>query len=39
MMKQQSKGHKHIKLDAIPTDDRTQDVILYVGCHVIAEEL
>ena len=35
MMNQKGKGHNNIKLDAIPTDDRTQDVILYVGCPVI----
>ena len=39
MMKQKSKDKKHvIKLDAIPTDDRTQDVLLYVGCPVIAKK-
>ena len=38
-MKQKSKDNKHvIKLDAIPTDDRTQDVLLYVGCPVIAKK-
>ena len=39
MMKQKSKGKTHvIKLDAIPTDDTTQEVWLYVGCPVIAKK-
>ena len=38
MMKKISKNKKTVKLPAIPTDDRTQDVSLFVGCPVIAKK-
>ena len=39
MMTKMSKHKKIVKLPAIPTDDRTQDVSLFVGCPVIAKRI
>ena len=38
MMKKMSKNKKKVSLKASPTDDRTQDVSLFVGCPVIAKK-
>ena len=38
MMKKMSNNKKTVSLKAIPTDDRTQDVSLFVGCPVIAKK-
>ena len=37
MMKKMSRNKKTVSLKAIPTDPRTQDVSLFVGCPVIAK--
>ena len=37
MMRDRSENKRTVKLQAIPTDDRTRDVALFVGCPVIAK--
>ena len=39
MMRKMGKNKKTTKLQAIPTDDRTRDVALFVGCPVIAKKI